>query len=582
MNRRTLSRLLSVFLLLFPLCATRHAAAQTKPLAYLLKYVGQSPYGLWKTQPLQQRLTALLGPAEFKAFVGNLNPATDLTQQNGVLYVTGNAPHRGTEEEAVMLVDVEKDSIEVFILHKETIVRGWAENNRLVAIPKDVQETMNHWPKQALMQTLSTMRQSASAAGGTASSGAASTALPAAARSAVTPVNSAPRVCQSGSKCDEVNDYAATITDFRTSVSGRDKLITATVRFTNKLNHPLIIGLVQNSPVAIDDQGNRYVLNPSTVRGIGLIGSNNSFDPKFTLQAGESADARVDLVFQGSSNVIYGTSWEFSLALREIDPAGVNQYRMGRESSLRFDGLANRMVGSTVASSAASSSAAAAAGAPVTNAVSSAPGIVPASAVAGSRAAAGNIPTGVADACNGAPKCYSTGIFSATIKSLMASSVGNFHDHVLRYEITFRNVTNQPMILAYAGGSSSVIDNLGNQYYWGHAGTYDTSVQGIGVSQGSKVNSQFVLQPGESRNAIFQVIRYRPGNAQIGTSFTYSNSIELLELLPSGQVRTVRSYSLSYPDLTPSNGIGIPGLNNGTQNLNNSIQKLGSIFGKKK
>jgi hypothetical protein len=547
------------------------AQTQAKPLAYLLKSVGQSPYGLWKTQPLQRRLTALLGAVEFKAFVGNLDPATDLTQQNGVLYVTGNAPHRGTEEEAIMLVDVEKDSIEVFMLHKGTTVRGWAENNRLVTIPKDVQETLNRWPKAQVVQALSSMRQSAATAG-TLGSNPASTA-------AVAPVNSAPRVCQSGAKCDEVNDYAATITDFRTSANGRDKLITATVRFTNKLNHPLIIGLVQNSPVAIDDQGNRYVLNASTVRGIGLIGSNNSFDPKFTLQAGESADARVDLIFQGSNNVIYGTSWDLSLALREIDPAGVNQYRMGRESALRFDGLANRMVGSTVAAS----SAAAVTGAPVTNAVSSAPGIVPASAVVGSGAAAGNIPTGVADACNGAPRCYSTGIFSATIKSLMASSVGNFHDHLLRYEITFRNVTNQPLILAYAGTTSNGIDNLGNQYYWGHAGTYDQSVQGIGVSQGSKVNPQFVLQPGESRNAIFQVIRYRPGNAQIGTSFTYSNSIELLNVLPSGQIRTIRSYSMSFPDLTPSNGIGVPGLSNGTntQNINDSLKKLGSIFGKK-
>jgi len=575
MKRHRVLPLRLLFTLLFVLSAiatssTRLAAqaqSQAKPLAYLLKYVGQSPYGLWKTQPLQRRLTSLLGAAEFKAFVGNLDPATDLTQQYGVLYVTGNAPHRGTEEEAIMLIDIEKDSIEVFILHKGTTVRGWAENNRLVAIPKDVQETLNRWPKAQVVQALSSMRQSAATAG-TLGSKPSSAAV-------VAPVNTAPRVCQSGTKCDEVNDYAVTITDFRTSANGREKLVTATIRFTNKLNRPLVIGLVQNSPIAIDDQGNRYVLNASTVRGLGLIGSNNSFDPKFTLQPGESADARVDLVFQGSSNVIYGTSWEFSLALREIDPAGVNQYRMGRESSLRFDGLVNRMVGSTVA---ASSSAA---GAPVTNAVSSAPGIVPASAVAGSGGS--SIPTGVADACNGAPRCYSTGIFSATIKSLMASSVGNFHDHVLRYEITFRNVTNQPLVLAYAGTTSNGIDNLGNQYYWGHAGTYDQSVQGIGVSQGQKVNPQFVLQPGESRNAIFQIIRYRPGNAQVGTSFTYSNSIELLEVLPSGQIRTVRSYSMNFPDLTPSNGLGIPSVGNtqNIQNVNDSIKKIGSIFGKK-
>ncbi len=170
MNRRSLSpHLLPALVVLVAFISSsrsREAQSQAKPLAYLLKYVGQSPYGLWKTQPLHNRLLALLGPVEYKAFVGNLDPATDLTQQNGVLYVTGNAPHRGTEEEAVMLVDIEKDAIEVFILHKSTIVRGWAENNHLVTIPKDVQETLNRWPQEQVTQALHHLRQGA-ATGGT-------------------------------------------------------------------------------------------------------------------------------------------------------------------------------------------------------------------------------------------------------------------------------------------------------------------------------------------------------------------------------------------------------------------------------
>jgi len=165
---------------------------------------------------------------------------------------------------------------------------------------------------------------------------------------------------------------------------------------------------------------------------------------------------------------------------------------------------------------------------------------------------------------------------SATINSITASAVGNFHDHVLRVEIKFRNVTNQPIILAYAAATSTAIDNLGNSYYWGHAGGHDGSAQGIGTSEGQKVNPQFVLQPGESRNAIFQVIRYRPGNAQLGTSFTYSVTIQQLEILPSQQIRTVRDYSMNFPDLTPTGG----GFNG--QNVNDSIRKIGAIFGKKK
>jgi|GEM_PF-1672489 len=539
--------LLPVFFVLIACTASSLSAvaqAQTKPLAYLLKRVGQSPYDLWKTQPLQRRLAALLGPVEYKAFLGNLNPATDLTLQEGILYVTGNAPHRGTEEEAVLLIDPEKDSIEVFLLHKGSTVRGWAENNRIVAIPKDVQETLNRWPKAQLVQALASMRQSASSAAPRAPGNG-----PAAATFTPTP-----KICQPGTACDETNNLAATIVDFRTSATDRYKIVTETVRFTNKLNRPLILGLVRDSGVALDDQGNRYVIgSENNVRGIGLI-ANNSFDSKFTLQAGESADARIELVLAMGRNIIYGTSWDTNITVREIDPVGVGQYRMGRESELRFANLANRMSARTAGTAIEGNPAA--------------------SAVATGTAA----PAALPDACNGAPRCYSTGLFSATINSMTASSVGNFHDHLLRVEIKFRNMTSQPLILAYGATTSNAIDNLGNQYYWGHAGTHDVSAQGIGISESQKANPQFVLQPGETRNAVFQVIRYRPGNAQIGTSFTYSVTIKQLEILPSQQIHEIRDFSMTYPDLTPTGGLTAPNV----QNINDSIKKLGSIFGKKR
>ena len=559
MNRRSFTalRLLlpSLFVLSSLLVSAAPGEAQPKPLTYLLKHVGQEPYALWKTQPLQRRLMTLLGPVEYKSFINNLDPATELTQQDGVLYVQGNAPHMGTEEEAILLVDVENDTLEVFILHKSTIVRSWAENKRIVAIPKDVQTTLQRWPKAAVAQALNGLRQSAASNASNSASRPSATAA-----SIATPAPSVPNICQPGAACDETNNFAATIVDFRTSSTDRNKIVTANVRFTNKLNRPLILGVVRDSGVALDDQGNRYVIDSeANVRGIGLI-ANNSFDPKFTLQPGESADARVEFIFAMQHSIIYGTSWEANLAIREIDPVGVGQYRMGRESDLRFTNLANRMVGPTAPA-----------------ARPSAPGIVTSPSASGT-ATGVSVPAALPDACNGVPRCYSTGLYTATINSFTASSVGNFHDHLLRFEVKFRNMTNQPLILAYGAGTSSVIDNLGNQYYWGHAGTYDNSVQGIGISQGQKVNPQFVLQPGESRNAIFQVIRYRPGNAQIGTSFTFSTTIKQLEILPSQQIREIRDFSMSYPDLTPTAG----GNNINTQNLNDSIKKLGSIFGTKK
>ncbi len=135
------------------------SAPQAKPLAYLLKYVDQSPYSLWKTQPLHRRLVKLLGPVEYQSFVDNLDPATSLTPQDGVLYLTGNAPHRGGEEEAALIVDIENDTLEVFIFHKASIVRAWTENNRFIALPKDVRETMQHWPQAPLAQAVKGLRQ---------------------------------------------------------------------------------------------------------------------------------------------------------------------------------------------------------------------------------------------------------------------------------------------------------------------------------------------------------------------------------------------------------------------------------------
>ena len=103
-------------------------------------------------------------------------------------------------------------------------------------------------------------------------------------------------------------------------------------------------------------------------------------------------------------------------------------------------------------------------------------------------------------------------------------------------------------------------DNLGNRYYWGHAGTHDMSASGIGIVEGSKADPQFVLQSGESREASFGLVRYNSGRAELGTTFSYDVVIDQLELLNGGQIRSLRSYTIGYHD-QPLTGGGVTAAN---------------------
>ena len=161
----------------------------------------------------------------------------------------------------------------------------------------------------------------------------------------------------------------------------------------------------------------------------------------------------------------------------------------------------------------------------------------------------------------------------AQVSHLEGSRVGNRREHVLRVSVKFRNLTAQPIILAYHTGSNSVIDNYGNRYYWGRPGTHDMSASGIGIVEGSRADPQFVLQPGDSRDATFQLIRYNTGNNPIGTGFSYDLVIDQLEPLPGGQIRSLRSYSIGFHDL-PLTGSGVePNEANATNALIDALRK---------
>jgi hypothetical protein len=347
-----------------------------------------------------------------------------------------------------------------------------------------------------------------------------------------------PITCGNLTTCAEVASFISAITDFRSIVQNTtNKTVTIRTSFRNKLNRPLIIGYVQGSGVATDDRGKRYVVyGAQAVRGIGEI-AGSSLDPKFILQPGEASDARFEFLWRSSGQEIFGLNFEIDLTIREIEAFPGNQFRLGREHALHFSGF-----------SAGATTTAVPAVRPVAAVTAPPPAAAPAPS-------APTPPVEQADACGGRPQCYSAGLFTAEVTGLTPSQAGAYR--VMQASVRFRNLTNQPIILAYVGRSAVITDNLGNRY-----GAKDDGINGMGTVMGGSADPQFVL------------------NA--GASFNFDVTIAQLEMMQSQQIRTVGEYTVGFTELGASAMSAVAAAPN---NMNDSVKKLGDIFrggGKKK
>lgn len=397
--------------------------------------------------------------------------------------------------------------------------------------------------------------------------------------------------CAGQPYCAEVAPVIAKIKDFRPSAADRTKILTATIQFQNRLNRPVALAYVGGSGVAIDDQGNRYsVYGPTAVRAIGEIAANGQVDPKFILQPGETADARFEFSWRPSGNEIYGQAFQLELTVREVLRLPSNQLRLGQEHLLQFRGLSGNL---SMSSPSAAPVQTATAGAMPVQAAAAQPAAVLASAATsaqtspaappGAPAAASPVAP-ISNACGSLPRCFAAGPFIAEVVQATSSVEGTYKEHFTRFTVRFRNLTNQPIILAYVSGTNVVIDNNGTRYYWGVSGTYDRSVTGIGVATPSRANSDFVLNPGESRNATFVTRRDRDSKAPLGTAYNFEFAVDQLEMINASQIRTVRQYSVSFPNLTLSGGLG--GFTSGVspasaESLSDTAKKFKDLFKKR-
>lgn len=355
------------------------------------------------------------------------------------------------------------------------------------------------------------------------------------------PSSAASAACANAQLCSETSTFVATVTDFRTSISRSQRVVSAAVHLQNRSDRPLTLTYVSGSGVVIDDQGNRYTVddfrNGNAVRAIGII-NRNTFDPKFTLQPGESGDARFEFTWYPGKSIV-GTVFQMELTVREIDTLAGGQQKPGREHALQFQQLTDKLGGAPSAAVGTSTIPASSAGGTV---------------VAGS------------DPCAGNSRCRNAGPFIAEVSQVTTSTGRN--QHLVRIGLKLRNASDQPLILGYVTNSGVMVDNYGNRYVvdW----RSNDNVQGIGQVSRSKADPQFVLNPGESRSAVLQYSRY-VGKTAIGTVFAPDLALKQLEILPSQQIREVREFSLSFADVTAG---GMASVDDAARQLSDGLKSL--------
>ncbi len=132
--------------------APREAAAPAAPpakvesnLVYLRAQAGRYPRDiqLFATEPLHARLVALVGH-RYDVMVENFGTQGPLSADGPVLYAIGNRPHAAGDEQAILLVDLDRDLVNVKVMDA-TEMQEFRERNEAVELPAEVQTAIANW-----------------------------------------------------------------------------------------------------------------------------------------------------------------------------------------------------------------------------------------------------------------------------------------------------------------------------------------------------------------------------------------------------------------------------------------------------
>ncbi|MCB0328908.1 MAG: hypothetical protein KDD70_04575 [Bdellovibrionales bacterium] len=112
---------------------------------YLNKYVdnvSEDASNLLKTEPLKSRLENL-ARTNYQDLLTNMGTMSPLLRENGILYLTGNKPHSGTDNAAAVVIDPSQDLVFVWLkLNDESL--EFKERETLPELPSDVKAVMSN------------------------------------------------------------------------------------------------------------------------------------------------------------------------------------------------------------------------------------------------------------------------------------------------------------------------------------------------------------------------------------------------------------------------------------------------------
>jgi hypothetical protein len=114
-------------------------------LVYLRAQVGKYPRDiqLFDTEPLHARLVALVGD-RYPALVENFGTQGPLSADGPVLYAIGAKPHAAGDEQAILLVDLDRDLVNVKLMDTAEM-QEFRERSEAVELPGEVQTTIANW-----------------------------------------------------------------------------------------------------------------------------------------------------------------------------------------------------------------------------------------------------------------------------------------------------------------------------------------------------------------------------------------------------------------------------------------------------
>jgi hypothetical protein len=307
------------------------------------------------------------------------------------------------------------------------------------------------------------------------------------------------------------------------------------------------------------------VVKDADVRGIGLI--SHQPDAKFVIAPGQAGDARFTLVWGGQG--LFGNTFDLDLTVREIVPVGNGQNTLGPEYPLQIVGLVDGARAGAPPLRRLRYGACGAAASPrrfITGPHRACPGAPASPGGAGAAATAGGAH------CAPGSSCHDAGPFSVTLVQAAAAVSGK--NRVVRFSIRVKNHTTQPLALAYKARTNAAVDELGNTYAWGKPGTHDGSAQGIGTVEGARIDPQFQLAAGASREAQLVVVGFDAAAKPAGRSYTLDTVLVELRGLPNGQQwQKAREYAVHLP------GAGAAATPAVSQNpANDGIQKASDLL----